>query len=95
MVLGVSHLERPSIDNAQYSVALYVRSRTAQGSSMKHLKYIQESYLQHLCFAWRVAGVLIVHGLLPEVWGNKASDMMHLKEVERQEKLRRGRSGYE
>jgi hypothetical protein len=42
-----------------------------------------------------VAGVLIVHGLLPEVWGNKASDMMYLKEVERQEKLRRGRPGYE
>jgi hypothetical protein len=62
---------------------------------MKHLKYIQESYLEHLCFAWKVAGVLIVHGLLPEVWGNKASDMMYLKEVERQEKLRRGRPGYE
>ena len=62
---------------------------------MKHLKYIQESYLEHLCFAWKVAGVLIVHGLLPEVWGNKASDMMHLKEVERQEKLRRGHPGYE
>ena len=62
---------------------------------MKHLKYVQEKYLDHLCFAWKVAGVLIVHGLLPEVWVNKASDMMYLKEVERQEKLRRNRPGYE
>ena len=45
---------------------------------MKHLKYVQEKYLDHLCFAWKVAGVLIVHGLLPEVWVNKASDMMYL-----------------
>lgn len=62
---------------------------------MKHLKYIQESYLDHLCFAWKVAGVLIVHGLLPEVWGSKASDMMYLKEVERREKIRKDRPGYE
>ena len=88
MVLGISHLERPSIDNAQYSVALYVRSCTAEGTSMKHLKYIQESYLEHLCFAWKVAGVLIVHGLLPEVWKFKASDMMEMRTVERQEKIK-------
>ena len=62
---------------------------------MKHLKYIQESYLDHLWFAWKVAGVLIVHGLLPEVWKFKASDMMEMRTVERREKMRQNRPGYE
>ena len=62
---------------------------------MKHLEAIRETYLEHLWFAWKVAFVLIVHGLFPSVWPMKASDMMDLKTVERREKMRRGRSGYE
>ena len=62
---------------------------------IEHLEWIQESYLEHLWFAWSVAFVLIVHGLFPWIWAMKGSDMMDLKTVERKEKLRRGRSGYE
>ena len=62
---------------------------------LKHLESIQETYFEHLWFAWKVAFVLIVHGLLPWVWAFKASDLMEMKEIERREKLRRGHSGYE
>jgi len=62
---------------------------------LKHLRDIQETYFEHLWFAWSVAFVLIVHGLFPWIWAMKGSDMMDLKTVERKEKLRRGRSGYE
>jgi len=43
---------------------------------MKHLEEIEESYFQHLCFAWKVAFVLIIHGLLPFLWETKASELM-------------------
>ena len=62
---------------------------------IRHLEWIQESYLEHLWFAWSVAFVLIVHGLLPWVWQFKASEMTSKREIQRMEKLRRGRSGYE
>ena len=62
---------------------------------IKHLEWIQESYLEHLWFAWSVAFVLIVHGLLPWVWQFKASEMTSKREIQRMEKLRRGRAGYE
>ena len=62
---------------------------------IKHLEWIDESYLEHLWFAWSVGFVLIVHGLFPWMWQFKATEMMSKQEVKRQEKLRRGRSGYE
>ena len=62
---------------------------------IRHLEWIQESYLEHLWFAWSVAFVLIVHGLLPWVWQFKASEMTSKREIQRMEKLRRGRAGYE
>jgi len=62
---------------------------------LKHLEKIQETYFEHLWFAWKVGFVLIVHGLLPWVWAFKASDMMEMRDIERREKIRRGRSGYE
>ena len=62
---------------------------------LKHLESIQETYFEHLWFAVSVAFVLIVHGLLPWVWAFKASDMMEMRDIERREKIRRGRSGYE
>jgi len=62
---------------------------------IKHLEVIHETYFEHLRFAWSVAFVMIVHGLLPWIWGMKASDMMAMKELERLEKIKRGRSGYE
>jgi hypothetical protein len=41
---------------------------------MNHLKEVNRSYFHHLYHAWRVAGILIVHGLFPNVWKTKASD---------------------
>ena len=67
----------------------------ARRLKIRHLEWIQESYLEHLWFAWSVAFVLIVHGLLPWVWQFKASEMTSKREIQRMEKLRRGRSGYE
>jgi hypothetical protein len=43
---------------------------------MKHLQDVKMSYLKHLLHAWAIAFVLIVHGLIPCVWENKASDML-------------------
>jgi hypothetical protein len=62
---------------------------------LKHLEVIHETYFEHLFFALKVAFVLVVHGFMPWVWSMKASDMMEMKELERREKIRRGRSGYE
>ena len=59
---------------------------------IKHLQWIDESYFEHLRFAWSVAFVLLVHGLLPWVWQFKATEMMEQKEAQRQQKLRRGQS---
>lgn len=64
-------------------------------SRLKHLESIQETYFEHLGFAVSVAFVLVVHGLFPWVWAFKASDMMEMRDIERREKIRRGRSGYE
>lgn len=62
---------------------------------IKHLQEAGETYFEHLRFAWSVGFVMIVHGLLPFVWEYKATEMMAQKDIERREKLRRGRSGYE
>ena len=62
---------------------------------IRHLEWIQETYLEHLWFAWSVAFVLIVHGLFPWMWQFKASEMTSKREIQRMEKLRRGRAGYE
>jgi len=44
---------------------------------MDHLKETGKSYFEHLLGAWKVALILLVHGLLPNVWRNKASDILH------------------
>ncbi len=62
---------------------------------LKHLEVIHETYFEQRFFALKVAFVLVVHGLMPWVWSMNASDMMEMKELERREKIRRGRSGYE
>ena len=41
-----------------------------------HLEEVNKSYFEHLLGAWKVAAVLLIHGLLPNVWRNKASDML-------------------
>lgn len=41
---------------------------------MNHLDEVEKTYFQHLVGAWKVAFILLVHGLLPNVWRAKASD---------------------
>jgi hypothetical protein len=43
---------------------------------MTHLKDTGRSYWQHLIRAWSIAGVLIVHGVFPEVWKDRATKML-------------------
>lgn len=52
---------------------------------MNHLKEVGYGYWAHLRRAWAIAGVLIVHGLFPEIWKHKASRMLcdhHKKDTE-------------
>ena len=60
-----------------------------------HLKEAGETYFEHLRFAWNVAWVLIVHGLFPWAWEYKATEMMARKDMERRERARKNRAGYE
>jgi hypothetical protein len=62
---------------------------------IKHLHWIQETYWEHLKFAWSVGFVMIVHGLLPWVWEFRATEMMAKREMARNEKIRKNRAGYE
>lgn len=62
---------------------------------IKHLQWIQETYWEHLKFAWSVAFVMLVHGLLPWVWEFRATEMMAKREMARNEKIRKNRAGYE
>ena len=43
---------------------------------MSHLSETGYGYFEHLLRAWKIAGVLLVHGLVPNIWKNKASDML-------------------
>jgi len=41
---------------------------------MRHLKDIGMGYFSHLYHAWRMAFILIVHGIYPIIWETKVSD---------------------
>jgi len=43
---------------------------------MSHLSDTGHGYFEHLLRAWKIAGVLLVHGLLPNVWKTKASELL-------------------
>jgi hypothetical protein len=46
---------------------------------MSHLKDVEMSYFRHFLRAWSIAFVLLVHGLFPNIWKTKASDMINHK----------------
>ena len=46
---------------------------------MSHLKELNMTYFQHLCRAYKIAFILMVHGLFPNIWETKASDILHKK----------------
>jgi len=39
-----------------------------------HLNEVGYGYFKHLYRAWRIAFILLVHGIFPNVWKTKASD---------------------
>lgn len=43
---------------------------------MGHLGDVKMSYWQHWQRAWSIAFVLLVHGLMPNIWQTKASEML-------------------
>jgi len=43
---------------------------------MSHLHETGQSYLTHLLRAWKIAFILLVHGVFPNIWKTKASDML-------------------
>lgn len=43
---------------------------------MQHLKDVGMSYVEHLLRAWKIAGILIIHGIYPDIWKTKASDLL-------------------
>lgn len=43
---------------------------------MKHLQENNVTYFQHLLFAWKIAGALFIHGLIPNVLVTYASDKL-------------------
>lgn len=47
---------------------------------MSHLTDVNMTYFRHLCRAYKVAFILMVHGIFPNVWKTKASDILHEKE---------------
>ena len=49
---------------------------------MSHLHDTGFSYLRHLYRAWSIAFVLVIHGLFPNVWQNKASNMLETNHEE-------------
>lgn len=49
---------------------------------MSHLREAGYSYFEHFLRAWTVAAVLIVHGIFPNIWQNKASDILCEKQHE-------------
>ncbi len=43
---------------------------------MKHLEENNVTYFQHLRFAWTVAFILLVHGLLPFLWTDRGTQLL-------------------
>jgi hypothetical protein len=49
---------------------------------MNHLDETGYSYFTHLRRAWTIAFICLVHGLLPNIWETKASDLLCEKQNE-------------
>lgn len=44
---------------------------------MSHLEDVNMTYFNHLIRAYKVAFILMVHGICPNVWKTKASDILN------------------
>ena len=49
---------------------------------MSHLNEVGYGYFQHLFRAWKIAFILLVHGVFPEIWKTKASDELCKERLE-------------
>ena len=49
---------------------------------MNHLTETGYSYFEHLRRAWKISFVCLVHGLLPNIWKHKASELLCEKQNE-------------
>ena len=47
---------------------------------MSHLADVNMTYFKHLVRAYKVAFILMVHGIFPNIWKTKASDILHSHE---------------
>jgi hypothetical protein len=43
---------------------------------VSHLHEVGYGYFKHLYRAWKIAFILLVHGIFPNVWKTKASDLL-------------------
>lgn len=43
---------------------------------MSHLTDAGYGYFEHLLRAWKIAGILLVHGLVPNIWKTRASELL-------------------
>lgn len=43
---------------------------------MSHLHETHQNYIAHLFRAWKIAFILLVHGVFPDFWKTKASDLL-------------------
>lgn len=43
---------------------------------MSHLKEVNMSYFQHLKRAWSISFILLVHGVFPNIWKTKATELL-------------------
>ena len=43
---------------------------------MSHLQDNNISYIKHLFRAWKIAFILLTHGVFPNIWKTKASDLL-------------------
>lgn len=50
---------------------------------MSHLRDVNMSYFEHLVFAWKTAGALIIHGICPGVLVTYASDRLCHRDEEK------------
>lgn len=44
---------------------------------MSHLTDVNMTYFQHMRRSFKVSFILIVHGLFPNIWKTKASDILN------------------
>ena len=53
-----------------------VKDAKRSDTTMSHLNDVQMTYFRHLIRAYKIALVLLVHGLFPNIWKTKANELL-------------------